>query len=468
MMGFCMRRVAARTLIGGAALASIGSLIVSTGSCAQILGIHGPIVDEGGATDAPGDVVTETSGDVTTSPDAPGDVGMESGDAGTVYNDITDTSRWSVFDTNDLQTMGNGFRGAAFAAPYVYLVPYNNLVTSYNTRLPFKSPSSWATFDTHSLATVGDASVSGFWGAANDGRYIYFAPDPDDPSACPALRLDTSAAFTSQSAWATFDILGLNGAPCECAGAVFDGRYVDFIPYTSRIVTRYDTTANAFSDVSAWSTFDTSALPDAGAVYIGGGFDGQHVYAAPWLGHNVLRVDPAGFSSSSGWSTFDTTSVDAQYFSTAAHVDHFVYFVPHGVPSLVTRFDTTLDFDAGSAWSVFDTTTLGPGALGFYGSAFDGRFIYFVPDCEGGGGAPCSMLPDIVVRYDTQGPFTAPSSWSTFDVTTIDTRLRGFHGAVFDGEFVYFVPGPDGNGVVARFDAKSPPSMPAGYNGSFF
>ncbi len=41
------------------------------------------------------------------------------------------------------------------------------------------------------------------------------------------------------------------------------------------------------------------------------------------------------------------------------------------------------------------------------------------------------------------------------------------YGAVFDGEFVYFVPGA--NGTVARFDAKTPPSLPKlpGWSGSF-
>ena len=436
-------------------------------SCGEILGLPG---DKDRSDASAGDV---TVPDVPSASDAPGDVVVETGDAGTVYNDITDKSRWEIFDTNSLQAIGNGFRGAAFVAPNIYLVPYNNLVTTYNTKFPFQSSSSWNVFDTHTLATGADASVSGFWGAANDGQYIYFAPDPDDPSACPVLRLDTDASFTSPSAWTTFDILGLNGMPCSCAGAVFDGRYVDFIPwFPSKVVTRYDTTTSAFSDASAWTTFDTSLLIDGGTgIYMGGVSDGQHVYAAPWQRHQILRFDPAAFSSPSAWSTFDTTTVAAGsngYF-TAAYVDHFVYFVPRSVPpSLVMRLDTTRDFDAASAWNTFDTVTLDPAAQGFYGSAFDGRFIYLVPDCEGGGGSACPTSPDILVRYDTQAPFTAQSSWTILDVTTIDARLRGFHGAVFDGEFVYFVPGPEGNGIVARFDAKTPPSMPAGFNGSFF
>ena len=43
-----------------------------------------------------------------------------------------------------------------------------------------------------------------------------------------------------------------------------------------------------------------------------------------------------------------------------------------------------------------------------------------------------------------------------------------YFGAVFDGQYLYFV--PRGNGLVARFDAKTPPSMPnlPAFHGSFY
>jgi hypothetical protein len=48
---------------------------------------------------------------------------------------------------------------------------------------------------------------------------------------------------------------------------------------------------------------------------------------------------------------------------------------------------------------------------------------------------------------------------------------KGYAGALFDGRYLYFVPTGDGtvgSGLVARFDAKSPPSMPSFYSGSFY
>src|SRR5439155_1209450 len=131
---------------------------------------------------------------------------------------------------------------------------------------------------------------------------------------------------------------------------------------------------------------------------------------------------------------------------------------------IVARYDTQGVFTAAGAWSTFDVSTVNAGAKGFIGAAFDGRFVYLVPYSNG-------ATDGIVARYDTQGVFTASAAWSTFDVSTVNAGAKGFNGAVFDGRYLYLVPN---NGTVAstvaRFDAKSPPSMPnlPGFFGSFF
>jgi len=99
------------------------------------------------------------------------------------------------------------------------------------------------------------------------------------------------------------------------------------------------------------------------------------------------------------------------------------------------RYDTQAAFTTLSSWSAFDTATVSPAARGFFGGAFDGRYVYFVPHWDGG-------ADGLVTRYDTQAPFVAGSSWSMFDV-----------GA---------------DAVAVRFDAKAPRSLPPGYaHGSF-
>jgi hypothetical protein len=51
-------------------------------------------------------------------------------------------------------------------------------------------------------------------------------------------------------------------------------------------------------------------------------------------------------------------------------------------------------------------------------------------------------------------PFNA---WEAFDLEAqIDSRARGLSGAIFDGEYVYFI----GAQYIARFQARTPPAMP--------
>jgi hypothetical protein len=49
----------------------------------------------------------------------------------------------------------------------------------------------------------------------------------------------------------------------------------------------------------------------------------------------------------------------------------------------------------------------------------------------------------------------------------VSAVATAYYGAVFDGRFAYFVPAS--NGTVARFDAKTPASLPhlPAWSGSF-
>ena len=96
-------------------------------------------------------------------------------------------------------------------------------------------------------------------------------------------------------------------------------------------------------------------------------------------------------------------------------------------------------------WSTFDVGTLFPGARGFASAAFDGRYLYFIPNNNGN--------PDgIVTRYDTQGGFGSSASWATFDVATVNPAARGFIGGAFDGRYIYLIPYNNGanHGVIAK------------------
>jgi hypothetical protein len=121
------------------------------------------------------------------------------------------------------------------------------------------------------------------------------------------------------------------------------------------------------------------------------------------------------------------------------------------------RYDTTAAFDTASSWVAFDMATLNTLATGFTGAIFDGRYVYYVPRQFGGAG--------LVVRYDTHASFALASAWTTFDTHGVDVNAGGFMGAIFDGEFVYFVPGP--GHVIVRFDTGTMIHPPEN-GGSFF
>ncbi|MBI4896347.1 MAG: hypothetical protein HY832_02255, partial [Candidatus Aenigmarchaeota archaeon] len=237
--------------------------------------------------------------------------------------------------------------------------------------------------------------------------------------------------FNRTSSWSTFDA-GANGIgtdPDGYRGAVFDGRYIYFVPWYNGAayhgeVLRYDTAAN-FTINTSWSTFDPSSngVGQRPRGYSGAAFDGRYIYFAPYnngtaFHSEVLRYDTTtSFTSNTSWDTFNAknngigTTVG---YNGALFDGRYVYFVPfyNGATyhSEVLRYDTTTSFTSNTSWSAFDVQNNGIGTtpIGYSGAVFDGRFIYFVP--EGSSGSHGEVL-----RLDTTGTFNATSSWSTFD-----------------------------------------------------
>jgi hypothetical protein len=100
------------------------------------------------------------------------------------------------------------------------------------------------------------------------------------------------------------------------------------------------------------------------------------------------------------------------------------------------------------------------------GATFDGRFIYMAPYYTG------TVYTGATVRYDTQGAgFTTAAAWSAFDVSTLNANAKGYHGAAFDGQYIYLAPAVNAastpHGDVARFNAKTPSWLPLSWNASF-
>ncbi len=395
---------------------------------------------------------------------------------------FTSASSWSTFDagTNGVGTDPDGYTGAVFDGRYIYYAPYSNGTAShgevlrYDTQATFASTGAWSTFDPGANGVGTDPD--GFVGAVFDGRYVYFVPYYNGvDNHGEVLRYDTTASFTSAASWSTYDA-GNNGVgtdPDGFVGAVFDGRYVYFVPYYNGVdnhgeVLRYDTTAS-FTTAGSWASYDPGANgvgsdPDgfAGAV-----FDGRFVYFMPYFNGTaahgeVLRYDTtATFAAATSWATYDPgangVGSDADGYAFGAFDGRYVYFSPfdngtakHGE---VLRYDTASTFAAASSWSAYDPGANGVGtdADGYTSAVYDGRYVYFTPTDNG------TSYHGEVLRYDTTAAFSTAGSWSTFDAGTnaVGTDPDGYYGAVYDGRYVYFSPFDNGgaaHGEVLRYD----------------
>jgi hypothetical protein len=158
----------------------------------------------------------------------------------------------------------------------------------------------------YSSAEGGVPKAKGYYGAAFDGTYVYFAPAGGTSPHGVMLRHDTRRSVTDATSWESFDVQTQWLDAIGYIGAVFDGRYVTFVPYvnayvddgsgtgtlipgstTSRVV-RYDT-EKSFTNASGWESFDTKQIAATAGGYGGAIFDGQYIYFAADVGNVMLR-----------------------------------------------------------------------------------------------------------------------------------------------------------------------------------
>ena len=290
--------------------------------------------------------------------------------------DFRCSESWDAFDVGEPVSHQSG----AFDGRYIYFAPGydeggtdsssnrtvfveprgpSGKVLRYDTQGELTDPESYVTYDAGNTSGLNSKCYDG---AVFDGRYVYFAPLD---SIGIVLRCDTQGDFTAPESWVAWDASVTSGqAMGQCVGAIFDGRYVYFVPYANSVVVRYDT-ERVFDDPESWTAYDasdTSGLKTKG--YDGAAFDGRYVYFIPF------------------WEGEDPYS---------------------GFHARLLRYDTQRPFADPAAWEAADGgRTSPPNPGGFNGGAFDGRYIYFSPWREDGdeGIVPHGK----VLRYDTLDP----------------------------------------------------------------
>lgn len=338
--------------------------------------------------------------------------------------------RFDAYDaanTDGLDT--RGFFGAVFDGRYVYFVPQNSgagcagratghhgNVLRYDSHNDFKAASSWRAYDASNTSGL---QTRGYYGAVFDGRYVFFIPRTDGIDLhTRMLRLDTHGDFTSPDSWLAYDV----GHAMSCQSAGFDGRYIyccpgyEADPKTDHcgLILRYDT-QSPVRDPQSYCVHDTGGT---------GGLDASRMLASSRLG------------------CFDGAVFDGRY----------MYFTPLGGVAQPLRYDTTAEFRSTSSWEAFDAAEVSGLKMGTcVGATFDGQYIYFV-----------QYANTVSVRFDTTGNFTDAEAWSAFDATgTSGLTCSGYDGAIFDGRYVYFIPFWEGedpgygfHGNMLRYDTQ--------------
>jgi len=443
------RALAIGCAVGGAAAACSAILDLKAPPAPIDSGVTGlPLEDDSG--DAAGE--TDAGADSATPPVVCAPLAATAADAAaTTYSSFDLPANdgglfpWEAFDTSLLARHG-AYTGATFDGRYVYFAGRTTLVTRFDTTLTFEDATSWSQYDLASLGVPG-----GFAGAVFDNRYVYFVPYLVDTTTHPSVvsRFDTTGSFSSAASWASFDTSTLpvdgGSVPGGFFGAGFDGRYVYFVP-------RNDGTPDG-----RIVRYDTTPL-DGGstAATDAGSADGGNADAG-----DAAAAANAAFGDLALWATFDLSTINpgAIGFAGAVFDGTSLYLVPavndvldasvhSGTSGIVARLKTASSFAASSSWTTFDLTTVNGLAENFLGGAFDGRYVYFAPRGAG-----------IVPRLDTRAAvFNATAAWSTYDLTQLfqaDAATPQYAGAAFDGRFVYLVPIGTSFYGLTRYDTLS-------------
>lgn len=224
-----------------------------------------------------------------------------------------------------------------------------------------------------------------------------------------------------------FDMTTVNSALGGYNNAVFDGRYIYYIPRFNNtlvffgIVLRYDTSL-PFGMSTSYTLFDLAANVNINCVSLSGIFDGRYIYLGSGYGFGVVPL------------------------------------------TYLTRYDTTLPFNCSSSYLAFNVATISSDPTAFIAGVFDGRYVYFSSGYSGFSSANKTSW----FRYDTNSSFVSSLSYSFFDLVNITSvRTNGAYAniGIFDGRYVYLLPSTTGtvSALMSRYDTTLPFSVSTSY-----
>ena len=310
---------------------------------------------------------------------------------------FTDPNSWYIVNLGSIG--GEGFQGALYHENYVYYVPYfindNNIsgshVYRYNTNMNWDDISSY--------------DAMGFFGAYEDGvvadGFVYFSPhlDKTGNSNTIPLRYDTSKPFSDLNSWEEIQL----DKKSSYIGAAFDGRYIYYSPYFSENdlptpIMIYDTTKE-FKNKDSWEF-----IPLEQSGYSNAGFNGTHViFASKHIANNIMFLN----TDTRELSFYNTNSIGYQG---VIETDNATYLVPYGIHSVKANAEVI------EITNSIKTFTPKIAIGGYWGGAYDGRYVYFTPYANG------TIMHGDVLRYDTSKPFDNDASWDEFSFSDINVK----------------------------------------------
>ena len=179
-------------------------------------------------------------------------------------------------------------------------------------------------------------------------------------------------------------------------------------------------------------SLEYSASPDA-SVEGDGGVQGTDAPADS----RAIPDGEAPFDLRLRWTSFKPPGTDGAQYQAGPFDGRFAYFLltaGNSVPGALVRYDTEAPFEASSSWSTFLLGSVADVAVQ-RSLAFDGRYLTLpgVRALEGG-------ATGVAIRFDTQRPaeFTSAAAWETFDTRPITEAGVGHVAAASLDGGVYF------------------------------
>ncbi len=216
-----------------------------------------------------------------------------------------------------------------------------------------------------------------------------------------------------------------------------------------------------------FSAFDASRTTDLDSFgFYGAIFDGRYIYFCPIrstinresVHSNVLRYDThKEFSDPRSYKAFDARGIsdlNTVCYYGAAFDGRYVIFIPRDdgkvYHSRILRYDTHREFSDRASWEAYDIGL----AHSHQSAIFDGRYLYLCPGYSSNEGIPLGehQRSGKIIRMDSRGDFKDRFTYRIFDTQQLDLDAACFDGGVFDGRYIYFV--PLNTGVALRHDSR--------------